>query len=388
MANGQRLLLAYARSQAVMGLVDAGVFDAVVVATARQAAAAAAGCTVLLEAVDAPAVQQALAVGAAGVLVRETDGAGEAFDAARSVQARHPAFVVLTEGSSVLRRGDARVRWAETPAEAQEAFTGGARVVVCDVAAALAHFRPMRFTVTSVADRPVLVMLPGMLGDASVWDGVAGLVADVVIPAPARIDLDESIGDMAESVLAAAPDRFFVCGHSLGGIVALEMLRRDAGRVRGAVLANSSARPGSPAQQAAWSRWRQRAGAGEFEAVAAELARSTLPPGRRHDVRLVEQNEHMARAVGPDGFARQLAAQITRPDSRGTLRGIDVPVVVVSSEEDEVCPPDLQRELADCFPAAESVNVPGAGHMLPLEQPAALAAIVRDLVLVAGVAAQ
>jgi pimeloyl-ACP methyl ester carboxylesterase len=368
LARGDRLLVAYARSAEVIDLVDATVFDAVVVPTARAALTARQG-PVLLEAADAEQVRRAHELGLDGVLLPAGDVPTDVRAAAQHVQATSGRFAALAADA-----------WAATAAEAQEAFRAGARVVVCDVAAALARFRPPRPPARD-SRRPALLMLPGMLGDASVWDAVAERVSDIAVPVPARIDLDDSVPEMAETVLAAAPERFYLCGHSLGGIVALEILRRSPERVVGTLLANTSARAASPEQQAVWSRWRERTAQGDFDAIAAELARSTLPAARRDEADLVRHNERMAHAVGAVGFARQLSAQITRPDSRGTLGGVDgATVVVVSCEDDQVCPPALQRELADCLRDARLVTITGCGHMLPLEDPDALAGVIREVV--------
>lgn len=375
--QGTPLLLAYARSASVLELVADGTFDAVVVPSLAQAAAAQQlAVPVLVEAADAATIRRAADLGLAGALIR-TAGALTAVDDVGT----EDDFCVVADRRVAREGGTAAAAWwTAAGAEARAAFEAGARLVVCDVAAALAAFRPPPVAAMPSTQRPVLLMLAGMLGDGTVWDAVAALVGDVAIPVAARIDLDDSIAGMADSVLAAAPATFFLCGHSLGGIVGLEILRRCPERVLGAVLANTSARAGSADQQSAWSHLLDRVGAGEFEAVSDELAHSNLPVARRSDQTLVEHIRRMARSVGREGLVRQLTAQITRPESRGTLAGIEVPVVVVSASEDQVCPPELQRELADSFPAARNVSVPGAGHMLPLEDPATLASVVRELV--------
>jgi len=222
------------------------------------------------------------------------------------------------------------------------------------------------------------VLLSGMLGDASLWDGVAARIGARVLPWAARIDLDDSVPAMAASVLAQAPPRFALGGHSLGAIVALEVLRQEPGRVTRLALVNASARGPAAAQQHAWARLRQRTAAGEFDQVAAELARSALAAPRRGDEAAVAAGVRMAHSVGAAGFLRQLAAQSARPDSRASLAAIPVPVLVVSGELDEVCPPALQRELAALCPRAELASVEGGGHMLPLECPAALAGLLLD----------
>jgi 4-hydroxy-2-oxoheptanedioate aldolase len=215
--------------------------------------------------------------------------------------------------------------------------------------------------------REPLVLLPGMLGDASLWDDVAPALADVAMVRFGRIDFDDTIAGMAATVLASAPDRFALAGHSLGGIVALEIVRQAPGRVSRLALLNTSARPASDAQLSAWEAMR----AGAFDHVAREFAQANGRDGT------VERVEAMARAVGSRVLDRQLRAQATRPDSRPSLARIAVPTLVVTGAEDQICPRPLQEELAATLPRPEYVVIEGAGHMTPLEQGATVAAHLR-----------
>jgi pimeloyl-ACP methyl ester carboxylesterase len=222
-------------------------------------------------------------------------------------------------------------------------------------AAAVAH--PRRLGVEPV---PVL-LLPGMLGDATLWDDVAPTLGGARF---GRIDLDDSIAEMAATVLASAPERFALAGHSLGAIVALEIMRQAPARVTRLALLNASARPASEAQLTAWAAMRD----GEFDAVVRDFAMANTR------AQLTERVEGMARAVGPRGLRRQLAAQASRPDSRPWLAAIAVPTLVLTGTEDAICPRELQEELVGGIPRARHVVVEGAGHMAPLEDPAAVAA--------------
>ncbi len=229
----------------------------------------------------------------------------------------------------------------------------------------------------SRSKREKLVLVPGMLGDATVWDGVAAELLDVAAPQFARIDLDDSITEMAASVLATAPRRFALAGHSLGAIVALEIMRQAPERVTRLALVNASGRAPSTEQQAAWAATITRLETGHFTEIAAELARGTLARHRRDDAELVETNQRMAFAVAADGMRRQLRAQQARTSYLDDVARFAVPVLIVSGGLDDVCPPERQAELLVSCPQAWLVTIADAGHMAPLEQPAALAAHLR-----------
>jgi pimeloyl-ACP methyl ester carboxylesterase len=223
-----------------------------------------------------------------------------------------------------------------------------------------------------------LVLLPGMLGSARVYGDVVPHLGDAVSCRPLRIDLDETVADAAESVLAAAPERFALAGHSLGGIVALSMWRRAPHRITRLALLNSSARPPSAEQLAAWSQLRHRMENGDFETVVAEQATINVgdqPAG--HD-ELVRRWIDIAGDVGPDGLLRQLSMQESREDSRDVLAGIDVPTLVISGSADRVCPPAIQAEIVAAVPGASHVTIARAGHMAPLDHPAEVAASLRS----------
>lgn len=232
-------------------------------------------------------------------------------------------------------------------------------------------------TETAPDTRQPLVLLSGMLGDHTVWKAVAAELADVVRPSYVRIDHDDSVASMAASVLAESPPRFALAGHSLGGIVALEILRQALARVTRLALLNTSAREASSTQLESWAAMTKRTKAGAFREVAAELGRYTLPEASRGDV-LVARNTAMAEAVNADGFLRQLAAQATRPDARPLLPEVGVPTVVVTGALDHICPPPLQEELAAGIPGARHVVIEQAGHMSPLEAPHQVALALRS----------
>ena len=222
-----------------------------------------------------------------------------------------------------------------------------------------------------------VVLLPGMLGDSALWtELIEALVAngrqDLKIHC-LRIDTERSVTDAAHAILAAAPDRFALAGHSLGGILALEVVRQAPTRVDRLALISSSAAGPSVAQRTAWAGLGTRVRSGQFEAVVSELTDSMLPAHRRGDRSLVLRSTQMAVSVGPEGILRQLDIQASRPEFFDTLPAIDVPTLVVSGALDLVAPVDRQLELAAGIRSSRHVILEHCGHLAPLEHPAALA---------------
>ena len=235
-----------------------------------------------------------------------------------------------------------------------------------------------RLTSTDTDDTLPVVLLAGQLGDVSVWDDVVTGLPPTRRYLALRIDLDDSIDEMAASVLAAAPPRFALVGHSLGGIVALAAARTAPERVDRLALVNASGRGASDAQLAAWAALTARLDVDEFDAVVDDLADANLESGHPDADTHRARWRRMARTVGPAGLERQLRAQRTRPDSLPTLHRLRLPTLVVSGAADTVCRPELQAELAAGLPSARHVTLDGAGHMTPLTDAPALAAVLTD----------
>lgn len=295
-----------------------------------------------------------------------------------------PAVVAaIAEARDAARRaGVAVVSITADPATAREHFAGGSTMVLYNVLAALGGLFtslaggrdessiPARAEGRTLA--PPVVFLPGMLGTAQIWEDVLAQF-DPSRAVIGRIDLDDSVGGMAESVLAAAPERFDLVGHSLGGVVALEIARRASQRVGRMALINVSGRGPSAEQLDAWSELATRTRGGDFDRLVTEQAEENLGPGGTS--RLRERWQAAAHQIGPEAFLRQLTAQSSRPDSLPTLAALAVPALVVSGELDRVCPPELQRELAEGIPGSRHVTLPGAGHMSPLDSAPELAGV-------------
>lgn len=188
----------------------------------------------------------------------------------------------------------------------------------------------------------------------------------------------ETIADIAAAVLRDAPPTFALGGLSMGGYIALEIMRQAPDRVVKLGLLDTSARPDTPEQTAKRRGLISRAANGEYEAVVADLLPNLLHPDHRTDAGLINLMTRMGQVVGAEGFARQQGAIIGRIDSRPSLSAITVPTLVLVGDQDGVTPPEHAREMADAIPGARLVIVPDAGHVSTLEQPEAVNAALTD----------
>ena len=219
-----------------------------------------------------------------------------------------------------------------------------------------------------------LVLLPGLLCDERLFaPQLPALTAetDVTVADLAR---DGTIAAMAERVLAEAPPRFALAGLSMGGYVAFEILRRAPERVAKLALLDTQARADTEEARSRRRGLMQLAEKGEFKGVSPRLMPFFVHRDRLGDRELTGTVQAMAESVGRDGFLRQQAAIMARPD----LPAITCPTLVLAGREDAVTPPERQHEMATAIPDATLVLLPRCGHMAPLERPEAVA---RQLLL-------
>jgi pimeloyl-ACP methyl ester carboxylesterase len=230
-----------------------------------------------------------------------------------------------------------------------------------------------------------IVLVPGLNSTGRIFEPQIAALKDERPVLVAEHRRDDTIGAIAARLLAEAPERFALLGHSMGGYVALEVLRQAPGRVARLALLDTSARPDTEERRRGRERLIALAERGHFEAVHAALWGSLVHPDHRSDQTIEEVVREMMRETGPETFVRQQRAIMGRPDSRPLLPGIEIPTLVLVGAEDEITPPELSREIAEMVEWASLVVLPSCGHLSPIEQPEAVTAAIRAW-LAAGLA--
>ncbi len=190
------------------------------------------------------------------------------------------------------------------------------------------------------------------------------------------VTMEQHADDMAALLDHLGLDRVAVCGLSMGGYIAMAMLRRHPSRISALVLANTRANADSPEAQAQRELNATIAEAKGAAAIADMMIPALVAPHAHPHVH--ETLRTIIEANAPAGIAAALRGMALRPDSFSTLQALRVPTLVIAGADDTLTPLDAARVMHEAAPASRLVIIPGAGHMSNLEQPDAFSAALRS----------
>jgi pimeloyl-ACP methyl ester carboxylesterase len=217
-------------------------------------------------------------------------------------------------------------------------------------------------------------MLPGLLCDRAAWQLQSEALSDVATCTSIEWGHEDSLEEMARTALRQAPGRFSLAGHSMGGRVALEVLRLAPQRVARIALFDTGyqARPQNAAgEEEERGRLKLLAVARSegMRAMATQWLPPMIHPDRRSDLALVNTVIDMFARKTPEIFAAQIRALLGRPDATTVLEQIRCPALLVTGREDGWSPPARHAEMAAKIPGSQLLVIPECGHMSTLERP-------------------
>lgn len=231
--------------------------------------------------------------------------------------------------------------------------------------------------------RQTLMLLPGLMCDAAVWvPQVKALSeqADCHVPA---WGLADSLTAMAQQVLREAPtEKFCLAGHSMGGRVALEVMRLAPQRVERLALLDTGTHPFPGGEAGAKERagrmaLLEKARSEGMRAMGQQWARGMVHPDR-HDAPVFEAILQMLERSNPQQFAAQINALLNRPDAAPVLAGVQCPTLLLCGRDDAWSTPAQHEAMHQVLPQARLTIVEHCGHMCTMEQPQALAEALSD----------
>ena len=215
-----------------------------------------------------------------------------------------------------------------------------------------------------------LILIPGLLCDFRLWqpqiDAFSDL-ADIIIGDTFK---DDSISGMAKRIIdQAEDDDFALAGLSMGGYVAMEIMRQVPDQVRGLALLDTSARGDEDLQKRRRRGLINLASQGKFFGVTPRLLPMLIHPNHMENQELTDLVVGMAAHVGKERFISQQTAIMNRVDSKKDLTAYSCPTLVICGRQDEITPLPLSEEMASAIPGARLHIIEECGHLTSLEKP-------------------
>ncbi len=234
-------------------------------------------------------------------------------------------------------------------------------------------------TSASPPQRPRLLLLPGLASNAVMWQHqLAALPAHLNATVTDVHFRFGTVPAMAQALLNEHPGELILCGASMSGILAMEAVRQAPERIKGLALLGTNARPETPEMHTLRENaitWFEQGRAKELLLANTLLA---FHPSRARDTTLTQTYLDFVLAAGTNQLIRQNRAIMARPDARLHLPRVTCPTLVLCGDSDQLTPPECSREIAGLIAGAELHFIAQCGHMLTMERPREVNALLLD----------
>ncbi len=267
-------------------------------------------------------------------------------------------------------------------------------------------FPPATLFFHELGSGPPLVLLHGFPLDGTMWADAAEILSQqwrVIIPdlrgfgqSPWPTEQlphaghDVTSGNVSWTVAAMAADveallralqisePVVLAGLSMGGYIAMQFALRYHAQLRGLILADTRAAADTDEARAGRRKTAERVLA-EGPAFVAEtmIPKLFAPDTFQRCPELIAEYRELIVKTNPRTIAAAALALGARPDVTGQLDQIHVPTLCIAGSDDEISPPKEMLVWSAELPRGRFVEIPGAGHMSPVEQPENFAAAVN-----------
>jgi pimeloyl-ACP methyl ester carboxylesterase len=226
-----------------------------------------------------------------------------------------------------------------------------------------------------------LLLLPGLLCDRAVFEPVLPALEEHARCLVPEYHDERSLAAMAQRVLRDAPERFALLGHSMGGRVALEVMRAAPQRVACIALLDTGYQARPDDESGAHERAERLAlldvaRTQGMRSMGQRWVQRMVHPDRLADAPLIDDILDMIARRSTVDFAAQIQALLARPDASDVLAAIDVPTLVLCGRDDAWSPLARRQDMAARILHSTLAVIEQCGHMCTMEQPHPVAAAV------------
>lgn len=222
-----------------------------------------------------------------------------------------------------------------------------------------------------------LILVPGLMCDETVWTHQTAALRELAHIRIAVNGARDSLVDMAQAIIAQAPPRFAIAGHSMGGRIALEVIRKVPERVSALALLDTGYAPiarGEAGDREAAGRFAlldlaRREG---MRVMGAQWARGMVHPARLGDEPLMNAILDMIERKTPELYEAQIKALLARPDAGPVLGTVRCPTLVLCGEDDSWAGVGRHQEMSAAIRGSTLRVIPECGHMATMERPEAV----------------
>jgi len=255
--------------------------------------------------------------------------------------------------------------------------------------AVLVNFGGSPIEVRQEGSGRTVVLIHGYPLDGAMWSSVARRLSDrfrVFKPdlpghgenRAAPEGTIDSYADFVSSVIEAAGGSVGLAGFSMGGYVALALLKRRPEQIAALALVDSRAIADDETTRAKRDESIALLRQSGVEPVAEAMLGKLLAPESLTRGDLADRVRRIMRRQSAAALESDLTAMRGRPDSVAFLAQIAVPTLVVVGEKDVISPSAEGRAIAEAIRGARLTEIPGSGHLTPMESPAAVARALGD----------
>ncbi len=223
-----------------------------------------------------------------------------------------------------------------------------------------------------------VVMIPGMMCDERIFaHQIKELGTDTEVYI-ADISKYSSIQELASDVLENSPPKFFLVGHSMGGIVAMEMCSQEPDRIEKLVIMDSNPKPELEETKLKREPQIRNVISGNLAQVMKEEMKPNYLADSYKQKDILNTCMEMALTLGPEVFVRQSRALQGRDDQQSTLEDLDIPVLIMCGSEDKLCSIEKHELMHNIINDSKLEVVMDAGHMPTLEQPQKTTEVIKS----------